>query len=188
MGTLLNSTEQTFFDQTAIEVLTLAGTDSPVLWKFNKTGGATAATIDGVSGLIDCLYSEPRIPSQAGEKGTPSAKLLLYTPFNVLCFFERPQFINNATEMGLQQRSEGKVWFSRKDLETAKVPLNSLGYHLDAGDIVELWSKSPSPSKVPWYFEIINVERDGFEHDSMFWTHYECEVVRNESFSPERKL
>lgn len=185
MGSLLNSKEQTFFDQTSIEVLTLAGTDTPVLWKFNKTGGATAATIDGVSGLIDCLYEEPRIPSQAGVKGTPSAKLFLYTPYNVLCFFERPQFINNATEMGLQQRSEGKMWFSRKNLESVNVPLNSLGYHLDAGDIIELWSKT---AKIPWYFEMINVERDGFEHDSSIWTHYECEVVRNESFSPERKL
>jgi len=182
MGTLLNSGEQRLFDSIAIEVLTLAGTHSPVLWKFSKTGNpATADSSSGVSGLVDCLYEEPRIPNTLD----PKSKLKLYTPYKVLCFFERPATVVDARDEGLQERSEGKFWFSRRNLEDLKIPTNHLGEHVAVGDVIQLWSQVKNRS---WYFEFINVERDGFEHDAEVWTHYECEGVRNDSFAPERKI
>jgi hypothetical protein len=181
MGTLLGSGEQPFFDSIALEVLKLAGTASPILWKFSNTGNAKPNTISEVSGLVDFLYEEPKIP-----QGLPrSSKLKLYSPFQVLCFFERPNHTMDAQDNGLVDRTEGKFWFSRADLEARKVPVNQYGYHVHPGDVVELWSKVTNKY---WYFEVISVERDGFEHDSEVWTHYECEAIRNESFSPERKL
>jgi hypothetical protein len=181
MGSLLNSAEQKFFDNVALEVLTLAGTPSPILYKFSKTGYATASNITSVSGLIDCLYEEPRIPTRLPS----GSKLQRYTPYQVLCYFERPTHVIDAQDNGLVERTEGKFWFSRLDLENKKVPLNEHGYHVQPGDVIELWSKITNKY---WYFDIITAERDGFEHDSEVWTHYECEAVRNESFSPERKI
>jgi hypothetical protein len=181
VGTLLNSAEQKFFDSVSIEVLTLAGTHTPILWKFSKTGNATASNIMSVSGLIDCLYEEPRIPSSLPA----NSKLKVYTPYTVLCFFERPTHVFDAQDTGLNERTEGKFWLSRLDLENKKVPLNEVGYHVQPGDVIEIWSKVQNK---PWYFEFISVERDGFEHDSEVWTHYEIDAVRNESFTPERKI
>lgn len=180
MGTLLNSNEQRLFDSVALEILTLAGTHSPVLWKFSKTGGATASNIMSVSGLIDCLYEEPRMPSSLPA----NSKLKLYTPYNVLCYFERPTDTYDATDSGLAERREGKIWLSRLNLENVKVPLNEHLNHVQPGDVIQLWSKT----KKSWYFDLITAERDGFENDSEVWTHYECEIVRNESFDPERKI
>lgn len=181
MGSLLNSKEQRLFDSIALEVLTLAGTPTPVLWKFSKTGFATAGELSSVSGMIDCLYEEPRVPSLLPS----TSKLEMYKPYNVLCYFERPNSIVETSEQGLVDRTEVKFWFSRLDLENKKVPTSGKGEHVDVGDVVQLWS---SYTKKTWYFEVINVERDGFEHDSEVWTHYECSAIRNESFSPERKV
>lgn len=168
----------------ALEVLTLAGTPTPILWKFSKTGNPATSSQGGVSGLVDCLYEEPRIPSTL----TPAqikAGLSLYTPYSVLCYFERPQFVIDTTDNGLSERTEGKFWLSRKNLENVGVPTNSIGYHVWAGDIIEIWQ---SYKKISWYFEVINAERDGFEHDSQVWTHYEITAVRNENFTPEQKI
>lgn len=181
MGTLLSSNEQKFFDSIAVEVAVLAGTSTPILWKFSHSGGATASNVSSVSGLVDCLYEEPRVPSTLPD----GSKLMLYKPYKVLCFFERPSQVIDARDEGLVERTEGKFWLIRKDLEDKRVPLNEHGYHVQAGDVIELWSKF---SQKKWYFEVISVDRDGFEHDSEVWTHYECDAVRNESFSPERKI
>jgi hypothetical protein len=98
--------------------------------------------------------------------------------------FEKPDRIEEVGDNGLTTRLDGKMFVSRKNLEELKIPKDSFGYHISVGDIIQLFSKSTNT----WYFEVINVDRDGFEHDSEVWTQYELGVARNQSFTPEKKL
>lgn len=177
MGTLLNSAEHVFFDNVALEVLRLAGTPDPILWKFYKI--LPPSLLSSVSGQIDCIYEDPGNGSKH------------YIPFGtatgnpVLCYFEKPDALTDVNDNGLVQRFEGRIWFSRKNLENLKVPLDDDANHMSPGDIIQLWSKNKVRS---WYFEVIRAEREGFENDSDVFTHYACDVVRNDNFIPERKI
>lgn len=173
MGTLLNGSEQKFFDNVALEVLTLAGTPDPVLWKFFSVLPSTP--ISSVSGQIDCIYSDP----VSGSK-----HYLAYSK-GLMCYFEKPDSLFDATDQGLTEKNEGRMWLARKNLEALKVPLDVEGDHVTAGDIIQLWSKNKIRT---WYFEVVQVEREGFENDSDVFTHYACNVVRNHNFKPERKI
>jgi hypothetical protein len=169
VGRLLNGSERRLFDSIAMDVLRLAGADQTVLWKFVRN---PAKTINQVSGFIDCLYEEPINASKH------------YFPYKIMCYFDQPDRATEATDDGRQQRSEGRAWVSRKDLEEKKVPLDETGNHMASGDIIQLFSKSGKT----WYFEVMSVNRDGFENDSDVWTHYVLDLVRNDSFIPERKI
>lgn len=164
MGLLLNGSEKKLFDQCSYEVLRLAGADDPILWRFFEHA-------PGVTD-IDCIYKEP----------APNSKH--YKPFKVMCHFEEPDTVTQVGDDGKERRVEGRIWFVRLDLENAKVPIDSVGDYVNAGDIVQLFSKS----KKTWYFELINATRTLFEHNSDVWTHYVCDVVRNDSFIPEKKV
>lgn len=168
MGTLLNGREKILFDQTALEVMTLAGTESPVLWKWVERVGRAA-----VSGLFDCLYEEPA----EGSKH--------YAPFKVLCYFEGKDRSTDVSDDGLVARTDGRITFVRKNLEDAKVPMDEEANHIAEGDIIQLWSGNKLRT---WYFEVISVNRDGWQNDSDNFTLYVCDVARNESFTPERKI
>lgn len=172
MGTLLNGKEQKFFDSVAVEVLTLAGTDGTILWKFS----AFPAGVDPEL-AVDCLYEEP-IPIYYDDTGVKH-----YRGYKVLMHFEEPTSSNDATDNGLVIRNDSVFWFARKDLENKKVPIDEQGEHISVGDIVQFFSKGKT-----WYFEFTNVERSGFEHDSEVWTHYRAEGIRNISFKPEQKI
>jgi hypothetical protein len=181
MGILLNSREHRFFDQIGLEVLRLAGTPDPVLWKFYKI--LPVSVDSSVFGQIDCLYKEPYPESQHyltfGNAAHP------HHP-HLLCFFEKPDTLTDVNDGGgLVERFEGKMWFSRRNLEDLKVPLDTDQNHITPGDILQLWARNKLRT---WYFETIRVERDGWEHDSDVFTHYNCDMVRNDSFDPERKI
>lgn len=165
MGRLLNGKEKKLFDRTSVEILSLAGADDPILWKF-------VAHVPGQAD-IDCLYKEP----VEGSKH--------YFAYKVMCHFEEPEHSANSTDDGLETRLDGRVWFARKNLEDVKVPANTFGEHVSVGDIIQLFSKS---IKTTWSFDILNVARSQFEHNSDVWTHYVCDVARNYSFTPERKI
>lgn len=173
MGTLLNSSEYRLFDSINEEIMRLAGSPNPVLWKFFKILPSTS--VSGIPSQIDCLYGEPAYTVSGASKH--------YMPYPVMCFYEQPDKTVDATDDGLNSRTEGRVYFSRKNLEDAKVPVDNRYYHIGIGDIIQLWGKE----KKTWYFEIVSVNRDGFEHDSSVWTQYVCDIVRNESFTPEQK-
>lgn len=164
MGFLLNGSERAWFDSVAIEVLKLAGVDNCVLWKF--------ATNNSVSGSTDCIYEEPVVGSKH------------YTSFPCLGSFEAPTQTQEATEMGLNAFSEGRMYFSKKNLEDLKVPADPvLGDRVVAGDVVQLFRTGRF-----WYFDLKNVERTGWINDSQEFTHWVADMVRNEDFTPERKI
>lgn len=165
MGILLNDSEAAWFDNTALEITTLAGVDNTVLWHF------VAFPVGSVSGTVDCLYSEP----QPGSKH--------YFPFKVLGWFEAPTMTQEASELGLDIYSEGRFYFVRKDLENNKVPPDDLGNHVSPGDIVQIFRKGKF-----WYFDLKNIERTGWANDSQVWTHYVCDMIRREDFNPERNI
>lgn len=165
MGTLLTGKEKSLFDSINREILGLAGADNVVLWSF-------LASV--ASGDVDPLYAEP-VP------GTNH-----YAPYKVLAYFERPAVVSEGADGGLDITLEGRVYFSRRDLEVAKVIPEGDTSEKDLikpGDIFELFSKGRS-----WYFELKNVERDGFVNDSEVFTQYVCDFERARSFIPERKL
>lgn len=164
MGTLLGGREKFLFDRRNIEVLRLAGTQKTILWAF---------TSHSVSGDADCLYEEPIQGSQH------------YFPFKVLCWFEQPSQSAESTEEGRSNVVDGIVYFSRKDLENRKVPLDAENHHVRVGDIVQLFSHDKVRT---WYLQVKNVERDGFVNDSEFWTQYKCEVIKYDQFEPERLI
>lgn len=164
MGILLNDREAAWFDNTAVEVTVLAGVDNTVLWHF-------VAFPAGVSGTVDCLYSEPTDGSQH------------YFPFKVLGWFEAPTQTQEASELGLDVYSEGRFYFVRKDLECNRVPPNENGDRVATGDIVQIFKKGKF-----WYFDLKNVERTGWVTDSQTWTHYVCDMIRREDFIPERSI
>ena len=166
MGKLLNSKEKAFFDKINFELMALAGHDYVVLWKFSPVLKKNPSNPS-----IDCLYEEPAVNSRH------------YTSYSVMGFFEQPDSQTDVGDNGLIERVEGRFWFNRKDLEQRKVPVDEHGDHINPGDIIQIFPKGQE-----WYFEVVNANRDGFEHDSEVWTQYSCDVVRNESFSPERKL
>ena len=168
MGSLLNGAEKGLFDSIALEVMALAGTDSPILWKFMERVGSTPA-----ANAIDCLYQEP----VDGSKH--------YVPFRVLCYFEGKDRSTEVSDEGLVGLTAGSVTFVRKNLESAKVPLDDQANHLSEGDVIQLWSQNKLRT---WYFEITNVNRDGWQNDSDNFTLYVCDVIRNDSFTPERKI
>jgi hypothetical protein len=174
MGSLLNGKERAFFDSVNQEIVRLAGTDDPVLWKFYKSLPASLATVAN----SDCLYEEPVAGSKnyISYKGTPTVPLLVS--------FEQPTRTEEAGDNGLVTRFESRITIPRSNLEQLKIPVDDLSNHIGVGDIIQVWSKS----KHSWYFEVINVERDGFENDSDVWTQYSLECVRNENFVPEKKI
>lgn len=167
MGTLLTGIERSLFDNISLEVMTLAGTDSPILWKFAERVG------NAVSGYADCLYEEP----VSGSKH--------YIPFKVLCYFEAKDRSIEVGDDGLVGSTAGRITFVRKNLENARVPLDENANHISEGDIIQLWSQNRLRT---WYFDIINVNRDGWQNDSDNFTQYVADVVRNDSFTPERKI
>lgn len=167
MGTLLGGIEKPLFDNIALEVVTLAGTDSPILWKFAERVG------NAVSGYIDCLYEEPGFGSKH------------YIPFRVLCYFEAKDRTTEVGDDGMVGSTAGRITFVRKNLETARVPMDENANHISEGDIIQLWSQNRLRT---WYFDIINVNRDGWQNDSDNYTLYVADVVRNDSFIPERKI
>jgi hypothetical protein len=164
MGTLLGEREIFLFDQRNVEVLRLAGTPNAVLWAFASYS---------VSGDADCLYEEP-IPGSNH-----------YFPFKVMCWFEQPSAAAESSDEGRQNVLDAVFYFSRKNLETINVPLDSDKNHVRVGDIVELFSKDKVKR---WFFQIKNVERNGFLNDSRYWTQYKCEAIRYDQFNPERQL
>ncbi len=169
MGILLDGSEHALFDGIAEEVMTLAGTNCPVLWKLSQK------IISSVSGATDCLYEEP----VAGQK--------LYVPYrNILCFYEAKNKNSDVGDEGLIERVEGVVHFVRADLEKHKVPLDPQNKdHVVEGDIIQLWANNKLRT---WYFKIVQVNRDGWQNDSDVFTHYSCDVVRNLSFTPEEQI
>lgn len=168
MGTLLNGSERILFDGVAQEVMRLVQTNDPILWKFVSAVGCAS-----VSGTTDCLYEEPIQNSKH------------YIPYKVPCFFESKVKSDDVDEAGLVQRVDGTIHFVQQDLVLAKVPLDEQKNHLSSGDIIQLWSKNKVRT---WYFEIVSVNREGWQNDSDNFTHYVCDVIRNESFTPERKI
>lgn len=167
MGILLNGHEKNLFDSVALEILNLAGTESPILWKFAEKVGRA------VSGFSDCLYEEPIDGSKH------------YVPFRVLCYYEAKDRNTEVTDDGLVQTTAGRITFVRRNLEEARVPMDENANHISEGDIIQLWSQNRLRS---WYFEITNVNRDGWQLDSDVFTLYVADVVRNDSFTPERKI
>lgn len=168
MGTLLDGSEFRLFDGIAEEVMRLAGTSCPVLWKLSEK------IVSSVSGVTDCLYEEP----VAGKK--------IYIPYrDILCFFDAKEKNSDVGDEGLIERFEGRVFFVRADLEKHKVPLNDNKDHISEGDIIQLWANNKLRT---WYFKIVQVNRDGWQNDSDVFTHYSCDVVRNVSFTPEEQI
>lgn len=168
MGLLLNNKERNLFDSIAVEVMLLSGTEDPVLWKFYERVPGAA-----VIGQVDCLYEEP----VSGSKH--------YVPYQVMCFYEEKEQTQDVSDDGIVDTSTGKVHFVRKNLIDKKVPEDETGNHVNPGDIIQLWSKN---KRYTWYFDIINVVRTGWQLDADNWVSYACDVTRNESFTPEKKI
>lgn len=162
MGLLVNSKEKALFDKVSNEVFRLAGVEECVLWRFK---------IREKNHPIDLLYMEP----------TQDAKH--YESFRVLGFFEEPSQAQDATDEGLQGVTELKIYFNRKNLEDARVPLGPDGDFVDVGDIIQIFRRGKL-----LFVEAKNVERFGWVNDSQEFTQYMVECVRNDSFIPERKL
>lgn len=167
MGKLLNGLDSPLFDTIAMEVMALAGTDSPILWKFAERVG------NAVSGFSDCLYEEPIDGSKH------------YIPYRVMCYFEAKDRSTEVGDDGLVGSTAGRITFVRKNCEIARIPMDENANHISEGDIIQLWSNNKLRT---WYFEITNVNRDGWQHDSDNFTLYVTDVVRNDSFTPERKI
>lgn len=163
MGSLLGSREQFLFDSISQEVMRLAGVDHCILWKFfgNKPGQKE----------VDQLYEEPK-------EGT-----LHYEPYKVLGFFQEPTQVQDATETGRTDITDGKFYFARRDLEDRNIPRDDNGDRIQVGDIVQI-----ARAGRPRFFEIKNREETGWMNDSQVFTHYVCDVVRSEDFTPERKI
>lgn len=167
MGKLFNNKEKAFFDARSLEVLELVSTECPVLWKWALRVG------NAVSGYVDCLYQEPI----EGSKH--------YIPFDVLCYYEEKDRSTDVSEEGMVQVTDGRITFSRKNLEDQKVPLDEQRNHVSEGDIIQMWSQNKLRT---WYFEIVSTNRSGWQLDSDNFTLYVCDVRRHESFTPERKI
>jgi len=164
MGTLLGGSEKNLFDSFTTEVLTLAGVEDCTLWHF-------VAKPDGVSGTIDCLYGEP----------APGSKH--YVPYKIKGFFEEYTQTANPTDHGLEYVYDGRMWFGRKVLELAKVPEDFHGDRVQVGNIVQIFRRGRYI-----YLEIKNAERKGWINDSQEFTQYVCDVIRTDTFTPERKI
>lgn len=167
MGRLLHKREQSLFDKINAEVYQLAGAEDVVLWKWNKYFGPAS----GVSGYVDCIYGEP-IP------GTKH-----YVQYKIIAYFERPTQIVETSDEGLFTVKEARVFVSRIILERAKVPKNHELEHIAIGDIFEFFRKGKK-----FYFEVRNVEKDGWINDQDTWTQYIADVVLNSTFAAEQKL
>jgi hypothetical protein len=165
LGTLLNGKEKKLFDSINLEMMTLAGAQRVckdiLLWAFQTPTTSTHK---------DALYDEPN--SKAS-----------YKSYSVKIFFERPITETSATDEGLEQSFSGRAWFSRKDLELAKVAKDYKGNHVKEGDTFELFHKG---NRI--FYEIINVDREGIVNDSDVFTQYTVDFVRRQHFIPERKL
>jgi hypothetical protein len=191
MGILLNDSEQAWFDNTAVEVTTLAGVDNTVLWNFVALPIFERPCYPDVSGCVPYVPHAPQIPlvypDQYGPVdtlyGEPNPHSKHFFPFKVLGWFEAPTQTQEASDQGLNVYSEGRFYFVRKDLENNKVPQNENGDRIKTGDIVQMFKKGKF-----WYFDLKNVERTGWVTDSETWTHYVCDIIRREDFIPERKI
>jgi len=167
MGSLLGKREKLLFDSRNLEVLRLAGAEPITLWHFVKY-----PKVGSVSGFVDCLYGEP----------LPDTKH--YLPYKVLGWFEQPSQLIEGMDEGYQNTDDFIVYFSRKDLENKKVPINPVSFeHISVGDIIQIFKGG-----IEFYLEVRNVEKDGWINDSDVWTQYRCDTIQNSSFSPALKL
>lgn len=155
------------FDDRSVEVLRLAGAVPVTLWHFVKY-----PKIGSVSGFVDCVYGEP-------IQGTKH-----YLPYKVLAYFERPTQLAEGLDDGLVNTDDSIVYFSRRDLENKKVPLDPVSQeHVQVGDIVQFFK-----GQREFFLEVRNVEKDGWINDSEWWTQYRCDTVVNSAFVPDNKL
>lgn len=162
MGLLVNAKEKALFDKVSNEVFKLAGVEECILWRFKVREKQHPA---------DLLYMEP----------VQDAKH--YESYRVLGIFEEPSQTQDATDEGLQGVTEIKIYFNRKNLEDARVPVGYDGDYVDVGDIIQIFRRGRF-----LYVEARNVERTGWVNDSQEFTQYVVECVRNDSFIPERKI
>jgi hypothetical protein len=167
VGTLLNDRERYLFDSIALDLLRLVCVNNCILYKFNAY-----PSVSGYS-PVDCLYGEPV------EGLNPEH----YKPYQVLAYFQEPSHSTDGTDGGEQKIIDGRIFFARKNLEQLRIPANSMGDLVDAGDIVRLFRQG-----VFWYFDLRNIERTGWVNDSQVYTHYACDVIQNTDFLPERKI
>jgi hypothetical protein len=186
MGSLLNDREKFFFDSRNIEVLKLAGAENSVLWSksvnpYQLSQDLFGSAASGISGM-DCLYGE----SNPIISGTVDGKQHGYFKYyDVLALFEEPSITFDVTVLGAEEVADAIIWMSRKDLDNHKVPRDTGGDYVKAGDIVQLFSKD---KKETMYYSVINANRTGYVNDSKTFTQYKLDCVRSTSFVPERLI
>jgi hypothetical protein len=151
--------EMLFFDGIATEMGNLFGIQTQ-FYSFDK-----------VNSSKDTVYNEPTSFKYIMNGGQPFQ-------FNALIM--KPGVDPQATEKGFNYEFGGTIWLVRAILDAGSVP------YPKEGDIIYVFS----PIVQRWFgaFEMSKVEPDGYINELGTYSRFECTVVRNTVFVPERKL
>ena len=160
--------ERPLFDAFTTEHVDIHGTLIG-LWKLNVSKSA-----------IDPLYSEP---TQRVYDG----------PYILKAWIEYPPSDPVATEDGYSLEYQHSAWIPRAPLEALGVKSSP-----NMGDIIQFWDKPyyadnstlkpDTPQGSGYFFELIDVDEDGYMFDSTEFAGWTLQIRRNTRFTPERKL
>jgi len=112
-------------------------------------------------------------------------------PFKILGFVEKPTVSTEVREQGYKQAFPGTIWIPRLNLEQAGAPVPR------ESDVVGFWEipywvndgVTNKASDIPrYFFNVTQIEEDGFVFDGPHWTQLKMTVNRNTEFVPERRV
>lgn len=112
-------------------------------------------------------------------------------PFKVRGFVEKPQVSTEVRAEGLRQSFPGTIWIPRINLEQAGVPTPRESDVLGFWEI-PYWMNDGVTNKAStiarYFFNVTNVEEDGFVFDGPYFTQFKLSITRNTEFVPERRV
>lgn len=162
-----DAAESCFFDGIAAEQVQVAGTEIR-FWHQDISNS-----------VRDPLYDEPINRAWCG-------------PFVMKAFVDYATENAEAREEGTRVVWSGSLWVPRSEIETAAAPAPL------EGDVIQYWHNTGFYEKhsvlgadepgAGYYFDVINVELDGYLFTSPLFVGFKLQLSRRTEFTAERRL
>ena len=165
MGRLRSCEDADFIASITSEVTELFGTDDASLYRYSAAAAENIARKDPI-------WDEPTT--------TPA-----YKKFDVPVMWFDWSSNDLASESGDDSEVDAVAYISKNHLIGAGVPLDHDQDYVNVGDILVLHNKC---GQQPFYFDIVQTDRDGWINSSADFTQYKMDLRRRQKYEPERKL
>lgn len=162
MGRLRDGYENPLFQHYSTEMVDLFGTDEVILYRFDEK-----MSDDNSDPLWDEYSPKPK-----------------YRPFKIKAFRTMPESDSPTNSpQGRNVETTTTVTVARGHLDMAGVPSDVDGVQVRPGDIFLFFEKGDA-----LYFDVIKSNYRGYVNNTDARTFVECECLRKDKFTAERKL